>query len=278
MSNLRFDVARRCQEWRRSKGIKQGVIASDLQIAQSAVSAFESGANFSGRILLWYITHGLDLSTYQKKEAQKMAKILTLKQLDELSSEARAKLTKKELSPMLSEAAKRLNKRLDRLAKDPDASKYALEKVMDTGGRFGVNGKSRNEMQKELSRMLDFYRSKTSTIAGARAERRRQEKALFGRTREQARKAGEVFTAEEANEKIKAAWKAYRKFEESHPDIIGKESGTYIRNIGQAMSRGDVSEEQILARAEEEYEQEYLEGEDEDELLIPWTENEEDYS
>lgn len=67
MSNLRFDVARRCQEWRRSKGIKQGVIASDLQIAQSAVSAFESGANFSGRILLWYITHGLDLSDLSKE-------------------------------------------------------------------------------------------------------------------------------------------------------------------------------------------------------------------
>ena len=127
-----------------------------------------------------------------------MSKILTLKQLDALSSEARAKLTKKELAPMLSEAAKRLNKRLDRLAKNPDASKYALDQVMETGGRFGVQGKTRNEMQKELSRMLDFYRSKTSTTAGAVAERKRQEKALFGRTREQARKAGEAFTAEQS--------------------------------------------------------------------------------
>lgn len=205
-----------------------------------------------------------------------MSKILTLKQLDALSSEARAKLTKKELAPMLSEAAKRLNKRLDRLAVNPDASKYALDQVMETGGRFGVQGKTRNEMQKELSRMLDFYRSKTSTTAGAVAERKRQEKALFGRTREQARKAGETFTAEEANERISAAWKAYRKFEETHPDIIGKESGTYIRNIGQSMSRGDMSEDEILKRAEAEYEESYLDEEDEDELLSPWTSEDED--
>ena len=200
-----------------------------------------------------------------------MAKILTLKQLEALSSEARAKLTKKDLSPMLSEAAKRLNKRLDRLAKNPDASQYALDQVIETGGRFGVKGKTRNEMQKELSRMLDFYRSKTSTTAGAVAERKRQEKALFGRTREQARKAGESFTAEEANKQIKAAWKAYRQFEEEHPEIIGKESGTYIRNIGKAMYGGDSSAEEAIEKANELYKKNYEAKQAADEeLLKPW--------
>ena len=200
-----------------------------------------------------------------------MAKILTLKQLDELSTEARMKLTKKELSHNLSEAAKRLNKRLDRLAVNPDASKYAFDNVMETGGRFGVKGKTRNEMQKELSRMLDFYRSKTSTSAGAVAERKRQEKALFGRTREEARKAGESFEAEELNDKIKAAWKAYRKFEEEHPDIIGKESGTYIRNIGKAMYGGEVDADAAISKAKELYDENYLAKQTADEeLLKPW--------
>lgn len=62
MNALRFEVARRCKKWRQEKGIRQGEIASDLGIAQAAVSAFEAGVNFSGRILLWYVMHGIDLS------------------------------------------------------------------------------------------------------------------------------------------------------------------------------------------------------------------------
>ena len=66
-----YEVARRCREWRQKKGIHQGDIASDLGLAQSAVSAFESGVNFSGRILLWYVSHGLDLSDLSKEGSEK---------------------------------------------------------------------------------------------------------------------------------------------------------------------------------------------------------------
>lgn len=67
MNNLRFEVASRCKKWRQENGISQGDIASDLGLAQSAVSAFESGVNFSGRILLWYVSHGLNLSDLSKE-------------------------------------------------------------------------------------------------------------------------------------------------------------------------------------------------------------------
>lgn len=190
-----------------------------------------------------------------------MKKSITLSELELMPDDIRRALKKEELSSIVSTLAKRLNKRLDRLADNPDASNYAYDIVMSSGGRFGAKGKTYNQLQKELSRMLRFQRSKTSYVSGAVSEKTRQAKALFGETlkeqrarvdreRKKAKKAGKKYeerklTEQQYQARIKRAYRAYRKFAEEHPKIVGNESGTYLRNIGQmAMQR--IDEDTIL--------------------------------
>lgn len=59
------------------------------------------------------------------------------------------------------------NKRIERLEKNNLESSPAYKKFIDEGGaKFGVRGKSHNELQKEASRLQKFLESETSTVRG----------------------------------------------------------------------------------------------------------------
>lgn len=59
------------------------------------------------------------------------------------------------------------NKRLERLERNDLKSSPAYQRFVDEGGhRFGIKGKSYNEVQTELARMNRFIDSVTSTVKG----------------------------------------------------------------------------------------------------------------
>lgn len=59
------------------------------------------------------------------------------------------------------------NKRLERLERNNLESSPAYKKWIEDGGaKFGVRGKTHNELQKEASRLQKFLESETSTVRG----------------------------------------------------------------------------------------------------------------
>lgn len=58
------------------------------------------------------------------------------------------------------------NKRIARLEKNNLQDSPAYKKYLESGGKFGVKGKSYNEVQKEVARLKRFIDSSTSTVRG----------------------------------------------------------------------------------------------------------------
>lgn len=86
------------------------------------------------------------------------------KQNDEKAKQIRA------LRKEASRKAAMANKRIERLEKNDLKSAPAYQRYVEDGGhRFGIKGKSYNEVQKELSRLNRFLDSATSTVKGAHA-------------------------------------------------------------------------------------------------------------
>lgn len=81
---------------------------------------------------------------------------------DNFTSMKRGELAK-QLQPTIDAA----NKRLKRLEGMKTLSP-ALNSVMESGGKFSIKGKSRNEVLKEASRAIAFINMKTSTVSGAK--------------------------------------------------------------------------------------------------------------
>lgn len=69
---------------------------------------------------------------------------------------------RKEASRLVSMA----NKRVKRLEKNDFTDSPAYKAYLETGGKFGVKGKTHNELQKEVSRLNKFLNATTSTIKG----------------------------------------------------------------------------------------------------------------
>ena len=97
----------------------------------------------------------------------------TLEALDNLPNVTKAAANKvetvSEYRRRVSRLASVANKRLERLEKnsltDSPAYKAFIE---DGGGRFGVKGKTYNQVQQELSRLNRFLNAETSTIKGVK--------------------------------------------------------------------------------------------------------------
>lgn len=95
-----------------------------------------------------------------EKELKKAQKIVN-KHVDEKTD--RIRRFRREASRMASMA----NKRLNRLEKNNLTDSPAYQGFLEGGGkRFGIRGKSYNEVQKEMARMRRFINAETSTIRG----------------------------------------------------------------------------------------------------------------
>lgn len=85
--------------------------------------------------------------------------------------------TEKELRKICGRYRDMANKRIKRLEAEKLPSP-ALHSVMKSGGKFSTKGKNLNQLRKETQRCINFLNMATSSVGGARAEKRKIEKRL----------------------------------------------------------------------------------------------------
>lgn len=147
----------------------------------------------------------------------------------------------KQMQPTIDAA----NKRLKRLEGMKTLSP-ALNSVMESGGKFSLKGKSRNEVLKEASRAIAFINMKTSTVSGAKEF----EKGFAAKL---SNKAKDI-----TNEQRKLLFDNFRKLQQISPvglNIYG--SDRLIRMLADEVTDDNYSFEATMQKALNELESEY---------------------
>ena len=147
----------------------------------------------------------------------------------------------KQMQPTIDAA----NKRLKRLQGMKTLSP-ALNSVMESGGKFSLKGKSRNEVLKEASRAIAFINMKTSTVGGAK----QFEKGFADKL---SNKAKDI-----TNEQRKLLFDNFRKLQQISPvglNIYG--SDRLIRMLADEVTDENYSFEATMQKALNELESEY---------------------
>lgn len=147
----------------------------------------------------------------------------------------------KQMQPTIDAA----NKRLKRLHGMKTLSP-ALNSVMESGGKFSLKGKSRNEVLKEASRAIAFINMKTSTVGGAK----QFEKGFAAKL---SNKAKDI-----TNEQRKLLFDNFRKLQQISPvglNIYG--SDRLIRMLADEVTDENYSFEATMQKALNELESEY---------------------
>lgn len=147
----------------------------------------------------------------------------------------------KQMQPTIDAA----NKRLKRLQGMKTLSP-ALNSVMESGGKFSLKGKSRNEVLKEASRAIAFINMKTSTVSGAKEF----EKGFAAKL---SNKAKDI-----TNEQRKLLFDNFRKLQQISPvglNIYG--SDRLIRMLADEITDDNYSFEATMQKALNELESEY---------------------
>lgn len=147
----------------------------------------------------------------------------------------------KQMQPTIDAANKRL-KRLEGLK----TLSPALNSVMESGGKFSIKGKSRNEVLKEASRAIAFMNMKTSTISGSK----QFEKGFAAKLSNRAKDI--------TNEQRKVLFDNFRKLQQISPvglNIYG--SDRLIRMLADEVTDDNYSFEATMQKALNELESEY---------------------
>ena len=159
---------------------------------------------------------------------------------DNFTSMKRGELAK-ELQPTIDAANKRL-KRLQGL----ETLSPALSSVMESGGRFSIKGKTRNEVIKEASRAIAFINMRTSTVSGAKAFEKNFAAKLSNKSKNI------------TNDQRKTLFDAFRKLQQISPvglNIYG--SDRLIRMLADEVVDEKYSFETTMNKALKELEREY---------------------
>ena len=188
--------------------------------------------------------------TRQPKQTQGMRQSRIAKQLPQNFEKMKRDELAKQLQPTIDAA----NKRLKRLEGMKTLSP-ALNSVMESGGKFSLKGKSRNEVLKEASRAIAFINMKTSTVSGAKQFER-------GFAAKLSNKAKDI-----TNDQRKLLFDAFRKLQQISPvglNIYG--SDKLIRMLADEVVDENYSFEATMQKAlnelQEAYEQFQLDNDD----------------
>ena len=176
-----------------------------------------------------------------KQNISKPRKSNVLKQLPENFNT----MKRNELSKQLQSTIDAANKRIKRL-QSLETLSPALNSVLDSGGKFSLKGKSRNELLKEASRAIAFINMKTSTISGARQFEQ-------GFAAKLSNKAKNI-----TNDQRKLLFDAFRKLQQISPvglNIYG--SDKLIRMLADEIVDANYSFEATMQKALKELESEY---------------------
>lgn len=176
------------------------------------------------------------------------------KQLPDNFSTMKRKDLIAEMQPTIDAA----NKRLKRL-QGMETLSPALNSVMQSGGKFSIKGKTRNEILKEASRALSFVNMKTSTVSGAKQFERNFAAKLSNKSKNI------------TNDQRKTLFDSFRKLQQISPvglNIYGSER--LVRMLADEVVDENYSFEGTMDKALKELEREYEQFMQEQEDLDPF--------
>lgn len=132
---------------------------------------------------------------------------MKLEEFTQLSVDELERLDVPTLKRLVSEQGKKLNKRISNIRYNPEAAKISVNKIMRSGGKFGVRGKDeKSELIDEAKREINFAKEKTSTVYGARAAKKEIEKSYKGETSEEyGKRKRKEYEKEETKKKMEQA-------------------------------------------------------------------------
>ena len=168
------------------------------------------------------------------------------------------KMKRDELAKQLQPTIDAANKRLKRLEGLKTLSP-ALNSVMESGGKFSIRGKNRNEVLKEASRAIAFINMKTSTVSGSK----QFEKGFAAKL---SNKAKDI-----TNDQRKVLFDSFRKLQQISPvglNIYG--SDRLIRMLADEVTDNKYSFEVTMQKALKELESEYEQFMQEQDDLNPF--------
>lgn len=167
-------------------------------------------------------------------------------------------MKRNELAKQLQPTIDAANKRLKRLQEMKTLSP-ALNSVMESGGKFTIKGKSRNEVLKEASRAIAFINMKTSTVSGAK----QFEKGFSAKL---SNKSKDI-----TNEQRKLLFDSFRKLQQISPvglNIYG--SDKLIRMLADEVTDDNYSFEATMQKALNKLQSEYENFQLENDELNPF--------
>lgn len=150
------------------------------------------------------------------------------------------------------------NKRLKRL-QGMETLSPALNSVMQSGGKFSIKGKTRNEILKESSRALSFINMKTSTVSGAKQFEKNFAAKLSNKSKNI------------TNDQRKTLFDSFRKLQQISPvglNVYGSER--LVRMLADEVVDENYSFEATMNKALSELEREYEQFMQEQEDLDPF--------
>lgn len=160
----------------------------------------------------------------------------------------------REMQPTIDAA----NKRLKRL-QGMETLSPALNSVMQSGGKFSIKGKTRNEILKEASRALSFVNMKTSTVSGAKQFEKNFAAKLSNKSKNI------------TNDQRKTLFDSFRKLQQISPvglNIYGSER--LVRMLADEVVDENYSFEDTMNKALKELEREYEQFMQEQDDLDPF--------
>ena len=176
------------------------------------------------------------------------------KQLPDNFSTMKRKDLISEMQPTIDAA----NKRLKRL-QGMETLSPALNSVLQSGGKFSIKGKTRNEILKEASRAVSFINMKTSTVSGAKQFEKNFAAKLSNKSKNI------------TNDQRKTLFDSFRKLQQVSPvglNIYGSER--LVRMLADEVVDENYSFENTMNKAMKELEREYEQFMQEQEDLDPF--------
>lgn len=167
-------------------------------------------------------------------------------------------MSRKDLIAQMQPTIDAANKRLKRL-QGMETLSPALNSVMQSGGKFSIKGKTRNEILKESSRALSFINMKTSTVSGAK----RFEKNFAAKLSNKSKNI--------TNDQRKTLFDSFRKLQQISPvglNIYGSER--LVRMLADEVVDENYSFEATMDKALKELEREYEQFMQEQDDLDPF--------
>lgn len=167
-------------------------------------------------------------------------------------------MKRKDLIAQIQPTIDAANKRLRRLQGLENLSP-ALNSVMQSGGKFSIKGKTRNEVLKEASRAISFINMKTSTVSGAKQFEKNFAAKLSNKSKNI------------TNDQRKTLFDSFRKLQQMSPvglNIYGSER--LVRMLADEIVDENYSFEDTMNKALKELEREYEQFMQEQDDLDPF--------